>query len=157
MPHPSRTIVIANSLTLTATPSTPTYINLPEAYTAFDGFVKAGTVSGTSPTLDITIDKGIRTPTSSDTVGRDAIGGDYSTYTWLPFIKLRQMTATNHIQQVNLVGGGSNNPAVATSLAAATAGTPNSGPVGSVWRVTFTVAGTNPSFGSLIMAINFIP
>jgi hypothetical protein len=134
------------------------YFNLPEAYTAFDGYVKVGTVSGTSPTLDITIDKMIRSATTSDTVGKDALGGDYATaYTFLPFIKLRQMTTTNHIQQINLVGGGNNNPAVATSLAAATAGTPNNGPVGSMWRVTFTIAGTNPSFGSVEMVINFIP
>lgn len=156
MPHNSRTIVFANSETMTSTVTR--YFNLPEYATAFDGYVKVGTVSGTSPTLDIKIDKMIRTATTSDTVGRDAIGGTPAAgYTYLPYIQLRQMTTTNHIQQINVVGSGTNNPAVATSLAAATAGTPNSGPIGTFWRVVFTVAGTNPSFGSVEMVINFLP
>lgn len=156
MPHASRTIVFANKETMTTTITR--YFNVVEWATAFDGYVKVGTVTGTSPTMDITIDKMIRSATTTDVVGSDAIGGSVSAgYTYLPYIKLRQMTTTNHIQQINVVGSGTNNPAVATSLAAATIGTPNSGPIGSQWRVVFTIAGTNPSFGSTEMVINFIP
>lgn len=156
MPHPSRTIVFANGSNLT---STQTVIcNVPEWATAYQGFISVGTVSGTSPTLDIKIEKGVRTPTTSDTVGLDAADGVYANYTWLPYAAFTQVTASTKITQFAVVGSGELEPTTwAASLAQPTAHTINAGPIGSVWKVTFTIAGTSPSFGAVKMAVTFLP
>lgn len=156
MPNNARTIVFANSQTITS--DTEVICNVPEWATAAHGFISVGTVTGTSPTLDIEIYKGIRTPTTSDTVGRGAADGAYANYTWLPYAKSVQFTTGSRITQFAVVGSSEFEfPAIAASLALPSAGTINGGPIGSVWKVVFNVGGTNPSFGSVKMAVEFIP
>jgi hypothetical protein len=156
MPIPSRTIVIANANTITANLDVTT--NVPEWATAFHGFCSVGTVSGTTPTLDIEIYNMVRTPLSTDSRSLSASDDTLANLTALPFGKLKQMTTTNWIQQFSCVGGGNFITASpSTSLALPTAGTFNNGPIGAFWKVTFRVGGTNPSFGTVKMVVQFIP
>src|SRR5512146_1044993 len=92
MPHPSRDIVICNAAAITT--DTAYYINVPMWATGFIGYCTTASSSGTSPTLNVEISQGVKTATTSDTIGRDAIAAiDYtSNYTWVGYGQLTQIT-----------------------------------------------------------------
>jgi hypothetical protein len=156
MPYPSKTIVLQNG-TLAATPS-DVFVNVPEQYTGFIGYVQVGTVTGTSPTLDVKIYQGVKLPATADTAGLAVTSStDYANnYVWVPYCQLKQITTTNQKTIFGASETGQYNAAVATTLAFPTAGTFQNGPIGSVWKVSFVVAGTNPSFGSVKSCVQFL-
>jgi hypothetical protein len=106
-------------------------------------------VSGTTPTLNVRIQQGIRDGAADTLVGSDVTGAyvfhDFATYT--------QVTVAAK-KNIVFVGGSSQEYAVVDgSLAAATI---RSGPLGAVLRAQWTIGGTNPSF-TFYIVLQLIP
>lgn len=153
MPNPSKTILAYPPKTIAATDTSSKIIAV-ENYTSFIARLSVGTVSGTSPTLNAIIQQGIRPDISSDTALLDTQGTD-ANIIWDDYAAFAQITATNAVKYLRAVGGG--NVSSAASDGALTAGTVQNGPLGSLWRIKLVVAGTNPSFGTAKVIIQFIP
>lgn len=125
--------------TLTET-ATGNAIAIGGRFTAMVALVKVGTVSGTSPTLDVYIQNGIRIADG--------------TYVWTDYVACTQMTTSDTETWVRLVGSGEEMHAA--SAAALTAGQMRNGPIPGVLRAHLVVGGTNPSI-PVEVALELIP
>lgn len=114
------------SLTATKTSTDTTSKFSVQTLTQMTIQVTTSAVSGTSPTLDVYVQKLL--PDGS---------------TWQDIAAFTQFTG-NATRVMHLVSGG--NLEEAASEAALTAGTTNSVPFGRWWRLKFKIGGTNPSF-----------
>lgn len=144
MPQPAKYITLLTTATRTTTGTGNEIVNI-ENFTACRVRLRVGSTSGTSPTLNMYVQHGIRT-----TVG--AADGDpveRGTIEWDDFISFTQVT-TNSTRYAQIVAGG--NAEAALSAKALTAGTVRNGPLGSVWRVAWTSGGTNPSMNFDVIA-----
>lgn len=146
----SKTVCVLKPTTLTSTPD-PVYIQVPEQATGFIGFATVGTVSGTSPTLDIKIEQLVRTPGSSDKNGTPCLDGSYTTSTAIGYGLLTQITTSSSKRQFSSDAVGQYEAAMGNP----SAGSFRVGAIGSIWKVTFTVGGTSPSFADVTMAVLF--
>lgn len=153
MPQTSRVVVLADAQTITADISV--IVNVPEMATAFAGYCKSAGATGTSPTMNVEFYQLVPTAVAADTPGLkpSTLVGDYSSFTAIGFGQLAQFTATAATRIFGVVGGG--NYEAAAGLPAVS--TWRSGPIGSLWRVTFNVGGTNPSFTGVECVIRFNP
>lgn len=138
-----RTIVLLSSAVRTAS-GQGNLVTIPGRFTAAKIRVRVSAASGTSETLDVLIQDGMRDIETGNLEGTD-VGGSY---VWDDFAAFTQMTATGN-RYIRVVGGG--NVEHAASDSALSAGVRN-GPIGDVWRVDWNIAGTNPSFTFYVLA-----
>ena len=151
MSRPANTIVLLPSANRTTNFTGSEVINI-EGYTAARIFLDiGGTVSGTSPTLDVYIQNGIRQHGSATSAGDKAVGA----LKWNDFAHFTQATTSSTSFFIGVVGGG--NFANASQDAALGAATIRNGPLGSYWRVKGAVGGTNPVFSSVSVVAELIP
>ena len=147
MPQPAKYVTLLPTATRTTSGTGDEVVNI-ESFTACRVRLRVSTMTGTSPTLNFYVQRGIRT-----TVGA-AVGDsvERGTIEWDDFISFTQVT-TNSTRYAHVVGGG--NAENALSAKALTAGSVRNGPIGSVLRVAWTVGGTNPSlsFDSILELI----
>jgi hypothetical protein len=153
MPYPSRTLVLFPSATVSANTTSPKLIII-ENYTSFIARASVGTATGTSPTLDIYIQQGMRPDVGTEVAGTDAQGTD-ANIIWDDYAHFAQITASSQVKYLRVVGGG--NVSSAASDAALSAGTIQNGPIGSLWRIKLVVGGTSPSFATTKVLVQFIP
>ena len=150
MPAPARTVILLPAATRTTTGTGSTIICI-EGYTAARIRLTNTTVTGTSPTLNMRIQQGIATDQGSATAGDLATGAT----SWDDFLSFTQSTTTDTTRIIRIVGGGNDdNAASANALAA---NTRRNGPLGSLWRVAWTIGGTNPSFQGVGVIAELIP
>lgn len=153
MPNPSRTIIAFPSQTLTTTIQGSKMVII-ESYTSFIARLTCGTVTGTSPTLNVIIQQGMRVDKAGDLDGGNATGTD-ANIVWNDFAAFTQATSSNADIWMNVVGGGTAvGPAKSGTL---TAGSILNGPIGALWRINAVVAGTSPSFAAVKVIVQFIP
>lgn len=114
-------------------------LNLPEPFTSCILVLDISAASGTSPTLSVRIQEVLTKPASGDAV----LGVPSGTKIYDDFAAFAQATGTG-TQVMRIVGGG--NTVNALSAGALAASTIRNGPIGSIWRVQYSVAGTSPSF-----------
>ena len=123
---------LLSGVTLTSSNTTPDIPGI-DFYTLATLFWNVTAGTGTSPTIDCYIQKKLVDPTFS-TAG---------TGTYHDIAHFAQITSTGK-RVMSLVNGGNKEEAQQTNALAAS--TVNSVHFGSVWRISFVVAGTTPSF-----------
>ena len=126
---------IFSTTTLTASASGAKLPGL-EKYTSGDFVASVGTVTGTSPTLDVYI----QTLLPDDS-------------TWQDIAHFTQITSSSEKRIVHFVVGASSEAAVQTE--ALTAGTIKAIGLGCFIRARCVVGGTNPSFADVLVQANF--
>lgn len=151
MANPARTIVLLPSATLTTTGTGSAVINI-EGYTACILRLTATTVTGTSPTLNMRIQQGVLDDNGATPAGAYIPAG--ASTTWDDYAAFAQLTSATSVY-LRIVAGG--NVSAAASAGALAAGTVRNGPLGSVWRVQYTIGGTNPSFAGTDVVAQLIP
>lgn len=151
MANITKTVVLLPLQTLT-TPTTLT-INAPGWADGFIGLLGVGTVSGTSPTLDVKIEQLLPNPLATDVAGQAPSSQTYSNYKAVGYGLFAQITSSNTVKQFAVESG--------VGQIVASQGNPTAdnfravGPVGGMWKITFTVAGTSPSFANAYMVVQF--
>ncbi len=151
--RPSNTVVLLPSSTLTTTGTGSAVINV-EGYTAC--ILRAtltNNSTGTSPTLNIRIQQGVHDDNAAVNAGDKPPAG--STIIWNDYAAFAQITTTAVANYLNIVAGG--NVSAAASNGALAAGSVRNGPLGSLWRVQYTIGGTNPSFATVDVVAQLIP
>ena len=133
-----RTVVLLPNAARTAS-GQGNLITIPGRFTAAKIRLRVSAASGTSPTLNVFIQDGMRDIETGDIEGTD-VGGSY---VWDDFAAFTQMTAAGN-NYIRVVGGG--NVVHAGSDSALSAASVRNGPIGDVWRIDWNIAGTNPSF-----------
>lgn len=153
-------VVLLNASTVTTSGNGSDIVNI-QGFQSAIVTVTTSTVTGTSPTLAVFIQKRIGQAAATDAAGGlctgTAIYDDLISFTSIT-------TATTRVAQVTT--GPLTPTANATSAttadwansdAALTAGSVRIGPLGGAWRVKYTVGGTSPSFGSVQVCVQLIP
>lgn len=156
----TREIVLLNSIGVTTSAVGPD-INLIQGWQAAIISVAASTISGTSPTFDVYIQKKIGQVASTDTPGLlptgTAIYDDVLHFTQIT----TNVTKISQLATAYVPVGSANASTMTTadwsqSDAALGAATLRLGPIGGLWRVKFVVGGTSP-VGSLAVVATLIP
>lgn len=153
MPNPSRTILAFPSQTLTTT-TTGSKMVIIESYTSFIARLTCGTVTGTSPTLNVIIQQGMRVDKAGDLDGQNVTGAD-ANIVWNDYASFTQIVTSNADIWMNVVGSGT--VVGAAKSGSLSAGTIANGPIGSLWRVDAVVGGTSPSFAAVKLIVQFVP
>lgn len=138
MSQGDKNVILLPSTTATSS-STGSELNVPEPFTAAILYLNVSAASGTSPTLNVYVQEVLTLPASGDLV----LGQPSGTKFYDDFVSFTQASATG--KWVARVVGGSNVVA-ATKDASLSAGSVANGPIGSIWRVKYVIAGTSPSF-----------
>ena len=157
MPYPSKTILAFPSQTLivAGSPYTSQKIIPVENYTSAIIRLSTGALTGTtSPTLNCYIQQGMRVPAGTETALQDLQGLD-ANIVWSDYASLTQVVASSANMWARVVGGG--NVIGAGTDGTLAAGSFLNGPLGSFWRVKIVVGGTNISWATVQVTIQFIP
>ena len=133
-----RVVVLVPSTTATSS-STGSELNIAEPFTSAILYLDVTAASGTSPTLNVYVQEVLTAPASGDA----ALAQPSGTKFYDDFVSFTQATATGR-WVARITGGG--NVVAATKDASLTAGSVANGPIGSIWRVKYAIAGTSPSF-----------
>ena len=112
---------------------------IPAGFTACIVRVDSAAGDGTSPTLDLYLQVGIKDVAATDTENQFSTGG----YVFNDLLAFAQITTASE-QWAYIVGGGSQ--VAAAQSGALSAGTILDGPIGGVWRLRWVIGGTGPSF-----------
>lgn len=144
MPFQDQDRVILPSTTAAAS-SNGSVLNIASPFTSVIFLLDVSAASGTSPTLNVRIQEQLSLPAAGDAVNVRPTG----TAIFDDFAAFAQVVATGR-QVARITGGG--NTVNAISAGALGASTIRSGPIGCIWRVQYTIAGTNPSFTFSIVA-----
>lgn len=158
----TRDVVLLGLTTATTTGTGPD-INVIQGWQAAVVTVNVLTVSGTTPTLNVFIQNKFNEPAATDLSGLIPTG----TAIYDDLLAMTTATTTNTTTLARMVTMGPGISTVATpsvsgpiayanSLNALTAGTWRVGPIGGLWRVSFVLGGTTPSFAFSVCA-NLIP
>jgi hypothetical protein len=139
-----KNIVILPTTTATSS-STGSELNIAEPFTSCILTLDVSAASGTSPTINVRIQEVLTKPAAADVV----LGVPSGTKIYDDFAAFAQATGTG-TQVMRIVGGG--NTVNTLSSAALAASTIRNGPIGSIWRVQYTIAGTSPSFTFTVTA-----
>jgi hypothetical protein len=139
-----RTIVLLSSAARTSS-GQGVLVTIPGRFTAAKIRLRVSAASGTSETLNVFIQDGMRDIETGDLEGTD-VGGSY---VWDDFAAFTQMTGAGN-NYIRVVGGG--NVVHAGSDSALSAASVRNGPIGDVWRVDWNIGGTNPSFTFYVLA-----
>jgi hypothetical protein len=159
MPQATREIVLLPLTSLTASSTSSDFV-IPDQ---FDGLIfkqTVGTVTGTSPTLNMYVQEKLGTPAAADTF----MGAPTGTATYSDFVSFKQVTATGTAVirwYVSPVVGSANALTLTTASyaptdATQTADTVRLGPIGRIWRVKWVIAGTSPVFPTSLV-VQLIP
>jgi len=132
-------------------------LNVPDGYIGAIICIQCTAASGTSPTLNVFIQDQIFPSAATVDV---ALGKGTGTVIFDDFYAATQITAaaTKIMRFTSGSMVGSPNNAATTSCdyaisdAALTAGSMRPGPLGNIWRVKYTIAGTSPSFSFNVTA-----
>ena len=124
----------AGTESLTATGASALVVQLPEAPKMVVGVVRLGTVTGTTPTLNIFLQDAI--PVAAGVA--NAVQVDWAALT--------QLTASNQQAWVRASVAGNGEEMHGASDAALTAGQIRNGGAGTLWTCKHTITGTNPVF-----------
>jgi len=143
-------ICVMNKATLTST--TTVTFPVPLGATSFIGYVECGTVTGTSPTLDIQISQNLRKPVTTDTKGLMCSDGTLTNNILVGYGALTQITSST----TKLIFAAQATGQYVVASGFPSAGTFRVGPVGDRWTVSFTIGGTSPSFADVIMVVQFL-
>jgi hypothetical protein len=155
----TREICLLGPTTATGTQATNPDINLIQGWQAATITLNVQTVSGTSPTLDVYIQKklGQASFTNGDVTG----GFPTGTAIYDDVVHFAQVTASNTIRIVNLCTGPgaptANSSLItsadyANSVAGLSASNLRVGPIGGLWKVSYVIGGTSPSFAFSVVA-----
>ena len=125
-------------------------LNIPNGFVGVIICIQCTPVTGTSPTLNVFLQDQIFPSATTDVAGSKGTG----TVIFDDFYAATQITgAATKIARFNStsMAGTANAASVTTcdyaiSDAALTAGSIRPGPIGNIWRVKYTIAGTSPSF-----------
>jgi hypothetical protein len=139
-------LLLAPNAARTATGNTNEII-IPSRFTACIMRADFAAGTGTSPTLNLFVQRGIKDIGNATAVGEITDGS----YVWNDFVAFLQVTGSTSEQWTEIVGGGNLVP-TAVSDGALAAGSVRNGPIGGVWRVKWVIAGTNPSFAFDVVA-----
>lgn len=151
MPLPTRTISLTGApVAITAT-TDYAYCPVPDGAVGVVVRAAVGTVSGTSPTLNVYIQHGFRAPSSADTIGQSL---NTNAYTDDDFMSLTQITASNTAIFGRVLASGEEIHAAADRALAA--GQIRNGPLPCRLRVSAVVGGVNPSFGNFNVTAEFV-
>lgn len=154
----SREIVLLGITTVTTSGTGPD-TNMIMAWQAATITLNVATVSGTTPTIDVYIQKKLGQASATDVNPGPPTG--VAIYDDL--LHFTQLTTTNSIRLSNVVTGPIGVSTVATptitapadyaqSDAALAAGTLRLGPIGPLWRVKYVISGTTPSIAFSVVA-----
>lgn len=156
----TREIVLLGPQTTTTSGSGPD-INLIQGWQAAIVSVTLSTVSGTSPTFDVYVQKKLGQPAATDTSGSLPTGtGIYD-----DLLHFTQMTTSGTTRITSLATGPLTPSANATVVTTAdwlqadatlTAGDIRVGPISGQWRVKWVIGGTTPS-GVLAVTAQLVP
>ena len=147
MPNPSRTVVLLPSAARTTTGTGSAVVNI-EGYTSAIIRLEVTTATGTSPTWNVRIQQGILVENGATNIGETPPAG--ASINWDDFASFAQVTATGNTRFLRITGG--SNVEAAASANALAAATVRNGPLGSLWRVVWTIGGTNPNFTGDVVA-----
>lgn len=139
MPQPCTSVVLLPNAARTTTNTGSAVIKIEDFTSCILMLDVSTTPSGTSPTLNVRIQQGVLDDGAAANVGDKSAGSAV----WDDFAAFAQVTASGK-RFIRIVGGG--NAESAASAGALAAGTIRNGPLGSLWRVQWTVGGTNPNF-----------
>lgn len=153
-----RESVLLNS-TVTASGTGPDIVVI-QGWQAAIISVAAASISGTSPTFDVYIQKKLGQPAATDTAGSLPTG----TAIYDDLLHFTQITT--NITKISQVCTGSQSPTANATLATTAdwtqqdagiaAATIRIGPIGGLWRVKYVIGGTSPS-ASLTVTAQLIP
>lgn len=149
MQYESRDVVLLPQAAY-ASSSTAGPFNIPDGFTGAIFLIQCTAASGTSPTLNIFIQDQFYPSATTDTAPNKGTG----TVVFDDFYAATQITgAATKVARFNnsMLVGTANAASITTcdyaiSDGALTAGSIRPGPVGNIWRVKYTIAGTSPSF-----------
>lgn len=134
----SRTIVLKTSAAQTVS-AAGSEIVLPDGYKRMYVFLDVTAASGTTPTLNVYLQRGIRQIAAADAVNGVTTGtikyNDLISFTQVTGVTARFAAAVE-----------STNFEAAAQDAALAAGTVRAGPLAGRWRPKWTIGGTSPSF-----------
>lgn len=143
-----RTIVLYPATAKTSTFNTSD-LPIGHEYTAVNIWVKTTSSSGTSPTLDVKVQRAVRAPAGTESALRDTAGS----YEYQDMAAFTQITG-NIERTMGIVGSGNADYQVTAGTLAA--GTIKSGPIPAAMRCRCVIAGTNPSF-TIQIVVELIP
>lgn len=106
---------------------------------------------GTTPTLNVYIQKAMATAAAADASGAVATGA----VEWQDLVSFAQATTSAGTQYAEVVESG--NVVQASKDASLTAGSVANGPLGTQWRVKYVIGGTNPSYATVTVTAEAIP
>lgn len=142
----SRTVIMQPSAaqTSTGTAGANNYVTLPSPAWGAWFFLECTAVSGTTPTLIVTIQDGWLDIGSGDTaIGWSPTGSE----NFVDGRSFTQITGTaNRIMKVGTLSGQSNVYEAAFSQNALASNTQTAGPLGDTFRVAWQITGSSPSF-----------
>lgn len=133
-----RVLVLVPSTTATSS-STGDELNIAEPFTSALIYLNVSAASGTSPTLNVYVQEVFTLPASGDAELSQPTGTKF----YDDIVSFTQATSTG-TWVARIVGGG--NVVAAKKDASLSAGSCANGPIGSIWRVKYVIAGTSPSF-----------
>lgn len=162
MAGPAKEIVLLPSTTLTAT-GQGFIIPIPQDFTGALIYFTQGAPTGTSPTLNMVIQQGFRAVGSSDTVAGLGIAATAPTI-WDDYASFAQVSGSAAVQVMRIFAGSgtsaSNSPTASVTAASPSAGltasTIRPGPLGMFWRMAWVIAGTSPSYPSVVVTAQFL-
>lgn len=149
MKYSSQDVVLLTQAAYTSS-STAGPFNIPEGYLGVIFCIQCTAASGTSPTLNVFIQDQIYPSATTDTYPGKGTG----TAIFDDFYAATQITGAA-TKVMRFSGSSLIGTANATSITtcdyaisdgALTAGSVRPGPLGNIWRVKYTIAGTSPSF-----------
>lgn len=155
-------ITLLSSRTITANGTGTGVCIVPGDYWGALLYLTVGTVSGTSPTLDLYIQQGWTALISTDTVDGLMVTSAAIPSVFDDYLHWTQITGTgNQVARILATVGTSaaNSPTasfLAAQDAALAAGTIKPGPLGQAWRVKYVVGGTSPSFAGVSITAQFV-
>lgn len=163
MGKPASEIVLIHPQTITANGNTGTII-IPQSYWGAILYLNVGTVTGTSPNLNIWIQQGFRAPSASADTTDGAYLATVATPTlWDDYAAFANPITATGVSVMRIIGeigtSAANSPTasvLAAQAGAQTASTVKAGPLGMWWRVLWTVAGTTPSYAGVYLTAQFL-
>lgn len=149
MKHDSQDVVLLPMAAYTAS-GTAGPFNIPNGFIGAIICIQCTPVSGTSPTLNVFLQDQIFPSATTDVAPAKGTGtaifDDFYAATQITSAatKICRFTSTNMAPTANAASITTCDYAI--SDAALTAGSIRPGPIGNIWRVKYTIAGTSPSF-----------
>lgn len=162
MAKPACEVTLLSSRTITANGTSSGVCIIPGDYWGALLYLTVGTVTGTSPTLDLYIQQGWTALVAGDTVDGLMITSPAIPSVFDDFAHWTQITGTGN-QTCRILAeigtSAANSPTAAFTVAqdaALGAGIVKAGPLGQAWRVKYVVGGTSPSFAAVSLTAQFV-